>query len=113
MPSALCGILSILCVLPVVCLSIRLRSTCMKTNPITPPVILSRWRCAACGKPLTGRYTIADGKSYHADCYRNFVVPRCVYCNEPLMEEYMVDHWGAKYCKKHSKEYPAGATGTG
>ncbi len=64
-------------------------------------------RCAACGKPLTGRYVQSDGKPYHANCYRNFVVPRCVYCNEPLMEEYGVDHWGAKFCKKHRKEYPA------
>lgn len=64
-------------------------------------------RCAACGKPLAGRYLQADGKSYHNDCYRNFVVPRCVYCNEPLMEAYGVDFWGAKFCKKHRKEYPA------
>ena len=64
-------------------------------------------RCAACGKPLTGRYVQSEGKSYHDACYRNFVVPRCSYCNEPLMGGYRVNHWGEQYCEKHQREYPA------
>ena len=64
-------------------------------------------RCAACGKPLIGHYVQFEGKSYHEECYRDFGAPRCAYCNKPLIGEYGVDHWGAKFCKKHRQEFPA------
>src|SRR6185312_12321556 len=48
-----------------------------------------------------------QGKPYHAECYRSFVAPRCFYCSKPLIGEYLVDHWGTRYCKEHQREYAA------
>jgi LIM domain/Protein DA1 len=63
--------------------------------------------CAACHLPIdTPSFTIYEGKPYHSTCYIERVLPRCVYCNAPLTEAYLVDHWGNKFCKKHQQEYP-------
>ncbi len=63
-------------------------------------------RCAYCGKPISGQYTVHDGQSYHIECFRTQVVSRCVYCNKPLMGKYLVDSWGNKFCPEHEKQYP-------
>ena len=54
-----------------------------------------------------GQYLVHDGKTYHQECYRDRVVPRCAYCGKPLMGEYLIDHWGTKYCKEHQSQYPS------
>ncbi len=64
--------------------------------------------CAACHKPIgNARFNLHEGAPYHPECYRQQVAPRCAYCGKPLMSEYLVDHWGTKYCKEHQRQYPA------
>jgi DNA-directed RNA polymerase subunit RPC12/RpoP len=47
-----------------------------------------------------------NGAAYHPECFRDHIAPRCAYCGKPLMGEYLVDHWGTKFCKQHKNEYP-------
>ena len=64
--------------------------------------------CAACHQPIgSARFNLHEGAPYHPECYRQQVAPRCAYCGKPLVGEYMIDHWGTKYCKEHPKQYPA------
>ncbi len=64
--------------------------------------------CAACHQPIgNARFNLHEGAPYHPECYRQQVAPRCAYCGKPLMGEYLVDHWGTKYCKEHQRQYPA------
>jgi len=63
--------------------------------------------CAACGRPIHEQsFNMQDGKPYHAACFRNQVAPRCAYCGKPLTGEYLIDHWGTKFCKEHQGQYP-------
>ncbi|MCF7824047.1 MAG: protein DA1 [Candidatus Marinimicrobia bacterium] len=41
-------------------------------------------QCEYCGKPITGKYLIVDGKSYHEVCFREHVQIRCDYCDKPI-----------------------------
>ncbi len=63
--------------------------------------------CAACNQPIrdTG-FTVQDGLPYHTACYRDCLAPRCAYCGKPLVDEYLIDHWGTKFCKEHEGQYP-------
>src|SRR5258708_22274613 len=64
--------------------------------------------CAACGRPIDDmHFNLHQGMLYHSDCFRDRVAPKCAYCNKPLISEYLVDHWGTKYCKEHQNQYPA------
>ena len=64
--------------------------------------------CAACHQPIGNeRFNLHEGAPYHPECYRQQIAPRCAYCGKPLMGEYLVDHWGTKYCKEHQRQYPA------
>ena len=64
--------------------------------------------CAACHQPIdVSSFNVYEGNPYHPKCYVERVLPRCVYCNAPLQGEYLVDAWGAKFCKRHQQEYPA------
>ena len=63
--------------------------------------------CASCGRPINGvRYRPYQDAPYHIDCYDNTIAPRCAYCNRPLVKEYLVDHWGTRYCAEHQHQYP-------
>ena len=63
--------------------------------------------CSACGQPIYEQsFNVQDGKAYHTACYRNVLAPRCTYCGKPLTGEYLVDHWGTKFCKEHEAHYP-------
>jgi len=63
--------------------------------------------CAACHKPIgDARFNLHEGVPYHSECFRQWIAPRCAYCGKPLMSEYLVDHWGTKYCKEHQGKYP-------
>ena len=64
--------------------------------------------CTACHQPIgNARFNLHEGAPYHPECYRQQVAPRCAYCGKLLMGEYLVDHWGTKYCKEHQRQYPA------
>ena len=64
--------------------------------------------CAACHKPIGDtQFQLHEGAPYHTECYLQRVAPRCAYCGKPLIGEYLVDHWGTKFCKEHKGKYPA------
>jgi len=46
--------------------------------------------CQYCGKAISGRYYVSEGRFYHAECFEEHVAPRCGVCNEPLLGEYVV-----------------------
>ena len=63
--------------------------------------------CTGCGRPLnSAKFTLHQDAPYHMECYTNLVAPRCAYCHQPLVGEYLVDHWGTRYCRQHQHEYP-------
>jgi hypothetical protein len=63
--------------------------------------------CTGCGRPIGNtQFQVHEGRPYHVECYRNQVAPRCDYCGKPLMGEFLVDHWGTKFCKEHKGKYP-------
>lgn len=64
--------------------------------------------CGGCHQPVRdASFLTHQGVPYHTECYSRLIAPRCAYCGRPLMGEYLVDHWGTKYCKHHQGEYPA------
>lgn len=64
--------------------------------------------CAGCGRPLdSAGFVLHQNAPYHSECYANLVVPRCHYCHQPLIGEYLIDHWGTRFCKRHQHEYPS------
>ncbi|HEU5230047.1 MAG TPA: protein DA1 [Ktedonobacteraceae bacterium] len=64
--------------------------------------------CAGCGRPLdSASFMLHQNAPYHSECYANLIAPHCAYCKQPLVSEYLVDHWGTRYCKRHQHEYPA------
>jgi hypothetical protein len=90
-------------------------------------------RCAACGRPITGRYVTALGRSWHPEhfvcaacqrplegvsfvprdgqlycqgCYSARYSPRCSVCDRPLEGQYLEDYWGDRYCPRHRDELP-------
>jgi hypothetical protein len=63
--------------------------------------------CAACHKPISdARFNVHEGAPYHPECFRQNIAPRCAYCGKPLVKEYLVDHWGTKFCKEHQGKFP-------
>lgn len=72
-------------------------------NPWHP----EHFTCAVCGLPIGGTsFHQHQGAAYHIDCYNRTLAPRCAYCGKPLVNEYLVDHWGTKFCKEHGQQYP-------
>jgi len=63
--------------------------------------------CAACGRPINGiHFQQYQGQPYHIECYNKAIAPRCAYCGRPLVEEYLIDHWGTRFCKEHQHQFP-------
>ena len=63
--------------------------------------------CAACGRPIgDASFYQHQGAPYHVECYRRHIAPRCAYCGRPLIGQYLVDHWGTKFCAEHEGQYP-------
>jgi LIM domain/Protein DA1 len=63
--------------------------------------------CAGCHRPVKGdRILVHNGAPYHTECYAQFVAPHCAYCGKPLIGEFLIDHWGTKFCKEHQQQYP-------
>ena len=64
--------------------------------------------CAACHRPI-GEATFYQhqGQAYHTECYRREVAPRCAYCGRPLLGQYLVDHWGTRFCPEHQGQFPS------
>jgi hypothetical protein len=63
--------------------------------------------CAACGRPISGaQFRQHQDLPYHIGCYNNTIAPRCAYCGRPLVKEYLIDHWGTRYCKEHQNQFP-------
>ena len=64
--------------------------------------------CAGCGRPIGGeQFFLHDNAAYHATCYSQQIAAHCAYCGKPLLNEYLVDHWGTKFCKEHQGQYPS------
>lgn len=65
------------------------------------------FRCSACGEPIAeGQFTFRDHRPYHEACFRAHVLPKCVYCHQPLEGRYYLDAWGDAYCPAHQEEWP-------
>ena len=63
--------------------------------------------CAACGQPIQGTsFAVQQNAPYHPDCYARQVAPHCVYCGRPLIGQYLIDHWGQKFCADHQGQFP-------
>lgn len=57
--------------------------------------------CAHCDKPIEGSFNKSESKYYHTYCMREFVVPKCGVCGEPLEGHYFQDLYGYKYHDYH------------
>ncbi|GHO87353.1 protein DA1 [Dictyobacter formicarum] len=63
--------------------------------------------CAGCGQIIQGSsFQVHQGFPYHIECYNRQIAPRCVYCNKPLVGEFLIDYWGQKFCREHEKQFP-------
>lgn len=63
--------------------------------------------CAYCGRPIhEASFNVHDGKPYHTTCFREHILPRCAYCDEPLIGEYLRDYWGTLFHRRHEREFP-------
>ncbi len=64
--------------------------------------------CAGCKQPIRDNHLNVDahGQPYHAACFAQYAAPRCALCGKPLLGEFLIDQWGAKYCREHQKQYP-------
>jgi hypothetical protein len=63
--------------------------------------------CAYCGKPIREpSFNVQDGRAYHPTCFREQVLPRCAYCDKPLVGEYLRDYWGNGFHREHEQQYP-------
>lgn len=63
--------------------------------------------CAGCSKPIeSANFQVHQGSPYHVECYTRQIAPRCVYCGKPLIGEYLIDHWGQKFCAVHQGQFP-------
>lgn len=64
--------------------------------------------CAVCKRPIgSASFYQHEGQPYHVECYHQWIAPKCVYCGQPLTGQYLVDHWGAKFCADHCGQYPS------
>jgi hypothetical protein len=90
-------------------------------------------RCAACGKPVSGRYVAAEGRAYHPEhficascqsplegqsyvpqdsllycqrCYRERFGVRCAVCGLAIEGKYLEDDWGNRICERHRSALP-------
>lgn len=53
--------------------------------------------CAGCGKTIVeAGFNVYDGRPYHNTCYVDRFVPKCTYCNKPLVGQY-ITHDGKPY----------------
>lgn len=65
------------------------------------------FRCAACGEPIDdAQFPVRDNRPYHPACYREHLLPRCAWCQQPLEGQYYLDSWGNAYCPAHQDEWP-------
>jgi hypothetical protein len=63
--------------------------------------------CNGCHRPVgRERFMVYENSAYHDACYKQFVAPRCAFCNKALIGEYLTDHWGTKFCAEHRHQYP-------
>ena len=65
------------------------------------------FKCAGCKEPIgSPSFTLFSDVPYHRSCYLLLVAPRCGYCGKPLTGNYLVDHWGVKFCQEHNGQFP-------
>ena len=61
--------------------------------------------CARCGKPLAGRgFFERDGRAYCEADYHLLFTPKCAVCGDPLRGTYSINLWGDNYCARHDNE---------
>lgn len=66
------------------------------------------FRCVGCGRPINGdKFCERNGAPYHTQCHLRLVAPRCDLCGKPFTNQYLVDHWGTKFCPEHKYRYPS------
>lgn len=59
-------------------------------------------RCGGCGVVISGTsYYAHGGQPYYAVCFQRTAAPRSALCRQPLLEHFLVDHWGTRYCERH------------
>ena len=63
--------------------------------------------CAYCGKPIgESQFYRDNGNYYHPDHYAQHIAPRCEFCGEPIIGEYVKSE-GKTYHKDHYNKYVA------
>ena len=63
--------------------------------------------CAYCGNPIGDSQFYKDGGNYyHPDHYAQYIAPRCAFCGEPIIGEYIKSE-GKTYHKDHYDKYVA------
>ncbi|MCY4473481.1 MAG: protein DA1 [Kistimonas sp.] len=57
--------------------------------------------CCGCRKPILGSFIRKDGEGWHPACFQKAWVPNCAVCNAPLMGACLQDYWGNLFCESH------------
>ncbi len=60
--------------------------------------------CAHCGERIGKTYLVHRGKPYCTDDYMRLFAEKCALCGQPLMDGYMLDALGNKYCQRHESD---------
>ncbi len=60
--------------------------------------------CTKCAKPIAGSFITVNGKYYHSDCYTEAAGLVCSYCGKNLKDEYVLRD-GKKYHKECYENY--------
>lgn len=64
------------------------------------------FKCGTCGKQIDdATFRERGGIPYHVACYDAKFLPRCEYCQKPLVGQYLVDYWGTKFCPEHEDQF--------
>ena len=61
--------------------------------------------CTVCQKPLGKKFCERDGKPYCEEDYKKLFSPRCAICKKPLVDKFIVNAWGERFCPQHKKDY--------
>jgi len=63
-------------------------------------------RCMVCGEPITGSYTVKDGKIIDEKCADTEPPLFCTLCGEPISGRYIYNYWGDYYHAYHKDNAP-------
>ena len=60
--------------------------------------------CAHCGDPIGKTFHVHRGKPYCTRDYLLLFAEKCALCGQPLVDGYILDAFGNKYCKRHEAD---------